>query len=281
MRTSLTLSHSARCDGVPHFGIRNALLRHGRRKVLLTYPGLRLGNYLYFVLHAFLEARAGRDYRVLDTGLGSQWYETFPRLVDYTVQRPGPFDRREAIPELFYQRYGSDFNAADLTAFITSVLDTDLAPSSEDAIITVNVRRGDYYESSRRIATFGLDFGDYLRSALDLARSRAPVEAMRIVSDDNEWAASAVAQAAPELPIDEVIPGPPPNQLFALARSSRLILANSTFSYWGAYMSEVVHSPRGVDVYVPAHHARNLNGGEPWQHAPAWNAISTQPVSDG
>jgi hypothetical protein len=217
----------------------------------------------------------------LDTGLGSQWYETFPRLVDYTVQRPGPFDRREAIPKLFYQRYGFDFTTADLTEFISSVLDVDLEPASQSATITVNLRRGDYYESSRRIATLGFDVGDYLRSALALARSISPVEGMRLVSDDNEWAVGAVAQAVPELPIAEVIPGPPPNQLRALARSSRLILANSTFSYWGAYMSEVVHDPQHVEVYVPALHARNLNGGEPWQHAQAWHAVSTRPVPDG
>ena len=106
----------------PRPGIRTALIRRGGRSVLVTYPGLRLGNYLYFALHAWRTVREGRDYRVLDTGLGNTWYSHFPGLRDVMVDRIRPFDRREVIPPLFYQHYGADFDDRDLHEFVSTVL---------------------------------------------------------------------------------------------------------------------------------------------------------------
>jgi len=265
---------------LPHFGIRTAVLRHGSRTVLLTQWSQRLGNYLYFALHAFLEAQAGNDYRVLDSGLDPDWYECFPGLANYTTQKVRWFDKREHVPELFYQGYGSDFTPEDLTAFITTVLTPKLDPSPDRDTVTVNVRHGDYYASPEAIAKWGFDVSAYLRTALSLAEAKAPVEAVRLVSDDSDWAAGKLHEARPDLSVTEVVPGPPPNQLFALARSRRLILPNSTFSFWAAYMSELLHAPDEVEIYVPAMHARGVNDGRPWQHAPSWKAIPTRPAPD-
>jgi hypothetical protein len=259
----------------PRPGLRTALIRRGSRRVLMTYPGLRIGNYLYFALHAFLAQRNGQDYRVLDTGLGEVWYERFPKLEGLMVDRVRAHDRREFIPPLFHQNYGADFDDTDLTSFTKSVLEISTGQQFEPTSITVNVRRGDYYESPQRRHEFAFDVVHYLNAAIGRAQAHHPVSSVKLISDDPAWAAAAFADARPDMKCTEIVPGPPDHQLLALARSPRLILANSTFSYWGAYLSAVASSPEPTEVYVPDMHDRTVMGGRAWQHAPSWTAIET------
>jgi hypothetical protein len=136
--------------------IRTRLLRHGNRTILCTYPGLRLGNYLYFALQAHIALSQGRDLRVLDTGLGDEWYTMFPALAGLMTNRVGLFDRREDIPPLFYQAYGKDFSHDHLSRFIHEVLAFRSPSSFSTDTLTVNVRRGDYYVSAEHASALTL-----------------------------------------------------------------------------------------------------------------------------
>ena len=248
--------------------------------MLVTYPGLRMGNYLYFALHAWKEVLKGRDYRVLDTGLDAYWYEHFPALRDLMVDRIRTFDRREHIPPLFYQEYGEDFDESDISGFAASILRLPTPALFDSDTVTVNVRRGDYYESAARRDELGFDVPDYLKRALTRAGAEREIKSCRVVSDDLEWAARAVACARPGLPISELVIGPPIDHFIALARSARLVLANSSFSYWGAYVSTVLHAPRQISVYAPDLSTRAKLGGRAWQLAPWWKTVPTRRARD-
>ena len=47
----------------------------------------------------------------------------------------------------------------------------------------------------------------------------------------------------------------------ALASARRLIITNSTFSYWGAYVSNVRYGDNHGLVYAPWFHRRDIDGG--------------------
>jgi hypothetical protein len=256
--------------------LRTRLVRHGKRTVLGTYPGLRLGNYLYFFLHAYASALRGSEYRVLDTGLAEEWYAAFPALRGLSVNRTRIYDQREHIPPLFYQAYGQDFTQDELTRFVRDILPIPGLLSFDPDTVTVNVRRGDYYQSPERSDEFGFDIPSYLTTAFGLAEARGPLNRVVVVSDDVEWAGRAVTAARPNLDHCELIHGSPVEQFLILARSPRLILANSTFSYWGAYLSDVIHGQ--ADVWAPDLHSRAAMAGRAWQHAPWWTTVATVPI---
>ena len=50
-------------------------------------------------------------------------------------------------------------------------------------------------------------------------------------------------------------------------------VTNSTFSYWGAYASNVLHGDNHTQVWAPDLHSRAVDGGRPWQHDPLWNVL--------
>jgi hypothetical protein len=264
--------------GLP--GVPARFLRRGSRTVLQTYAGLRIGNYLYFALHAFLESRGGRDYRVLDSGLDSDWLTLLPGLSRFLVQRPRIFDRTEHIPQLFYQQYGTDFGSGDLAAFVRSTMGALPRVAADFETVTVNVRRGDYYSSAGRINEFGFDVAQYVSLALAHAESQRPIAALKVVSDDSAWTSHMLSVIRPDLVVAEVVNGRPVHHFAALANSPRLVLANSTFSYWGAYVSEVFNGAEGVEIYAPDLHSRLVLNGQPWQHAPSWTELPTVPVAD-
>ena len=137
--------------------------------VLETYPGLRIGNYLYFALHAH-QRRSGRSrLRILDSGLDGAWLEAFPRLVDLmATPLQARWWPRNSIPPSFLQEFGAHFTGAALDEFVGSVLiaSSALAEAVEDDVpdLVVNVRRGDYTEPEF-INLYGFDIADYVRRA--------------------------------------------------------------------------------------------------------------------
>lgn len=261
-----------------------ALVTGNDRSVLLTYQGLRLGNILYLALHAHLQQTAGADFRVVDPAPADGWATAIPGLAGLLVH-PGQVrhtDRRVHLPPSFLQGYGEDFTRAELSEFVRHrLLDVLGRPApGEQAVdgdeLLVNVRRGDYYSDPSFRAAYGFDVPDYVRRALVQAeRASGPVVSVRVVSDDPTWCrahlgflAGGGRRVSWSAPTD----GPLAN-LRAVARSRRLVIANSTFSYWGAYVSDVLHGDGGAHVWAPDLHSRSVRDGRPWQHDPRWHAV--------
>ncbi len=69
---------------------------------------------------------------------------------------------------------------------------------------------------------------------------------------------------------------PPEVHLAMLSNAPRLILANSTFSYWGGYLSSWrFGSP--ARVVAPWFHIRTDLGGAAWQLDPRWSVVEDIP----
>lgn len=111
----------------------------------------------------------------------------------------------------------------------------------------VHVRRGDFVRAGGSGGLFTMLDRDYYRRALDAVGAASAV----VFSDDLPWCREHLEVGRPT-----VFAGPSPagtdttvDQLLAIGRASRVVIANSTFSWWGAWIA----AQRGARVVGPAH----------------------------
>lgn len=99
--------------------------------------------------------------------------------------------------------------------------------------IIVHVRRGDY----AHVPEFGLLGPAYYERAIDLVRSRGLAGPLWLFSDEPQVARQALGRYAGEA---EIIQSPegPATELLAMSHGGGHVIANSTFSWWGAWMNE-------------------------------------------
>lgn len=244
-------------------------LRRGKRTVLLAPPaGLRLGNLLYLWLNAHLRTTIDAPVAVLESRDTAEWCREFPALNRLSLARADLrfADRREWDPVWLYQRFGIDFTRSQLRAFIDETFRNRILPDRTDRLV-LNVRRGDFY--TEFVAKHGFDIVPYVEEAL--TRFDA-VERILVVSDDAAWCREnldRMLRARTGL-VEYADPDPLQN-LLALAGARRLIGANSTFSYWGAYMADAVHDD--AEIVMPRFHARMAHGTDAHQLDPGWTIL--------
>ena len=108
------------------------------------------------------------------------------------------------------------------------------APPGQRKYIAVHVRRGDYVNNATYRATFGVCSAGYYRQALSLLDPGLPVI---FVTDDPEWCTALVSElriAGREARLSGAANHY--EDLAILAGANEVVLANSTFSWWGAYL---------------------------------------------
>ena len=256
-----------------------------QRGVVLTYPGLRLGNLLYFALQAVVQSTPRRPVLCLSNP-DAKAFAALPALGPLFLEpdRLRWTDERLHPPASFFQHFGVDFSTTQLADFIRRYLLPDLPhPPSDPRALTVNVRRGDYYSVPHFRSSYGIDIQAYLRASL--ARQQevgGDATTIRVVSDDPGWCQDHLRWLEDHAETVTFAPpgGSPLANFVEVASAERLILANSTFSYWGGYVSNVLHPGNRAGVVVPHVHAWPTNGGVAWQHDPGWSVVAASPAGD-
>lgn len=245
------------------------VLRRGDRTVITTPPaGLRLGNLLYVWLQAHRRTRAGTPTLALEVPAMKPWLAAFPELETMTIARPAVRfgDRREWDPTWLYQRFGADFTADDIAAFVHETIAPHVVPGAAGTLV-INIRRGDYY--GEFAGKYAFDQAGYLRSALERV---APADRALVVSDDPDWCRTNLDPVIRST-VGEVAYAQPDAlaNFLAVAGASRIIGTNSTFSYWAAYVAGVIH--RDARIVMPRFHARMPHGTDAHQLDPRWSVI--------
>lgn len=212
---------------------------------------------------------------MLDNEHAEMWKPLWPdALESLGVRHARRFDRRLEVPARHYQEFGVDFTAEQLRDFVRSRLVTPeftkWMPPRDPELLVLNVRRGDYYSNPEYRARYAMDIEEYVRRAVDVVTSSATVRRVAIVSDDPGWCSSHLGWLR-DLGATSIVPGPPVSHLGLLASASNLVLANSTFSYWGAYLAGVTRED--AVIVAPRFHAAHVNGGRAWQLDPAWHVV--------
>ena len=236
----------------------------------MTPPvGLRFGNFLYLWLRAHRASLSGTPTLALASPSMEPWITAFPALGELTIRRDSlQFrDRREWDDVWLYQRFGVDFTADDLDAFVRATLSPRINPDDSGKLV-INVRRGDYY--TEFLDKYAFDQVGYLVAALERV---GPAERVLVVSDDPEWCRAHLGPMIRARSSDVEYAQPDPLANFhAVARASRIIGTNSTFTYWAAYVAGVIHTD--AQVVMPRFHGRMAHGTDAHQLDPRWIAIS-------
>lgn len=105
------------------------------------------------------------------------------------------------------------------------------------APVSVHVRRGDYVTSPSARAVHGTCGLDYYERALAFLDKKVQPDAHFIFSDDPEWARRNIRTRGTPTFIDHNGPSAAAEDLRLMQACGHHVIANSTFSWWGAWLS--------------------------------------------
>ena len=106
--------------------------------------------------------------------------------------------------------------------------------------ICLNVRRGDYLSSKAAFEFHGLLGKEYYLNALDTLRSVHDSNYIYIFSDDLSWCSDNFKQDSSTFIVPHTYAGPDFVHYMELMKScSAFVIPNSTFGWWGAFLSDV------------------------------------------
>jgi hypothetical protein len=109
---------------------------------------------------------------------------------------------------------------------------------AEPQSVALHIRRGDFYASSSSQAVHGLDLSHYYRAAIDqITAGREQDFTFYVFSDD-----PAPLSYFPDLSLSNVILcssalDDPYTDMYLMSKASQLVIANSSYSWWGAYLN--------------------------------------------
>jgi len=206
------------------------------------------------------------------------WLEEFSALGALTV-REHEVGRRQRRTVEWGQQVYRDWFFRDLTDFAGDVLLTSarfrarMVSADPDAVV-VNVRRGDYYSVPEYRQNYGFDVAAYVRAAIQ----RVPGGQERrivLISDDIDWCWEHLSFLEEHGQLDALKGAHDMfEDLAQIAAGRDLILANSTFSYWGGYLASALPpAQRPRSVQAPLHFNRLYSYGESPLLLPQWRAV--------
>lgn len=259
-------------------------VRRGKRRIMLTpNPGPRFGNFLYYWLHASIRRSQGVDFRVETHNHLRPWLTELDRIreeLSIETSALRPFDRREWPPQNQLQNVGLDFTPTQLEAFVrryllSSRLLAHLRPGRNDEVV-LNVRRGDYYSDPRFKELYGFDIASYVGVALQQVERMGAVRHITVISDDLGWCRRhlhhLLHSSVSSVSYGGRAPGPR-GDFRTLATAQRLIGSNSSFCYWGAYVSSTVFDYTN-HILMPGFMSTK---DDPIQLLESWDVVSEVP----
>jgi hypothetical protein len=150
--------------------------------------------------------------------------------------------------EMYFKHIGSLLRneikvASDLTGRNLAVSKLISATTS----VSVHIRRGDYTNAQVQ-AVHGLSSMEYYKMALDYILSRIEGVTLFVFSDDMEWTRANFISKAPIHFVDHNSAEKDFEDLRLMSTCQHHIIANSTFSWWGAWLNptkdKIVVAPR-------------------------------------
>lgn len=273
-------------------GIRMSFRHRAKRRVLRAArrgrqiawapEWMNLGNLLYLGLWAHEQPDGRHRRRVLLHPSRESAVGWFPELRAHRFIRPGEvsfFDQR-LTPWRNSTEEPERFDSPLLQSYVQTMLlkGSGFAQRPKDLTdetMVVNVRRGDYFSVAKHQAEFGMNTVEYTLCAVERAIADAGLPGrIAVVSDDLTWCRDHLGGLMNFAAVD-FREGEAHDDFAALIHAPRLVVPNSTFSYWGGYIGDVV-SP-GRQVVAPWLFSRNLNEGRAHQLRRSWTVIEEIP----
>ncbi len=137
-------------------------------------------------------------------------------------QSPSLFPDREMLLKAFSLR--SEFICEPISKLLNLVEGTES--------LAVSIRRGDFLQASH----LGVCPGNYYFDAIDFVRTRRTIDCIFVFSDDISYCRELLASL--DCKVVYVEGFAPAKSLYLMSRCKHFVIANSTFSWWGAWLSE-------------------------------------------
>jgi hypothetical protein len=104
--------------------------------------------------------------------------------------------------------------------------------------VSVHVRRGDYAKNKKTKKHHGLLPISYYQQAVDHLNKKVGPAHFFIFSDDAAWCQKNLSLGQPSTVVLPEIPDNPTDDLYLLSLCRHHIIANSSFSWWGAWLCQ-------------------------------------------
>jgi hypothetical protein len=133
--------------------------------------------------------------------------------------------------------------------------------------VAVHVRRGDYVASG--VNGFGALPLSYYETAVRELTREVKEPRLYVFSDDPEWARAHLRLGHPTTVISRDVEQSACEDLWLMSRCRHHVIANSSFSWWGAWLGQ---GP-GQIVYAPRRYYRNHDRATPDLYPAAWRLL--------
>jgi hypothetical protein len=114
--------------------------------------------------------------------------------------------------------------------------------------VSLHIRRGDYVQDSKKLAFHGVCSLDYYREAIAFLSQRIKTPKFFIFSDDMTWVKNNLQIKFESCYVDHNTGLESYNDLRLMSQCKHNIIANSSFSWWGAWLnansSKIVVAPK-------------------------------------
>lgn len=141
--------------------------------------------------------------------------------------------------------------------------------------VAVHVRRGDYVTLQAAAALHGLLPLEYYRGALDFVRSRVQQPTWFVFSDDPQWCREHLLPAGETIVVVDHNPGHDAWQdLWLMGRCRHHVIANSSFSWWGAWLADQHRAGQPRVVVAPAQWFAGQQHDTRDRFPPHWTTLS-------
>jgi len=114
--------------------------------------------------------------------------------------------------------------------------------------VCIHVRRGDYVSNPTFNVALGACGVEYYDRALEIIAIRVGCPTFYLFSDDLEWVRANLRIPGPLVTVDHNRDGSGVEDLRLMSRCRHFVIANSSFSWWGAWLGQ----DRGGTVVAPA-----------------------------
>ena len=240
---------------IHRFNIRARTLPLELAKLLTKAPGSNpvktaLKSLVGLGIHTLTDRAEGYDPRVARLG----WFSRMDGM--WQTERYFANLRPQLLEEIELQE-----TPEHVAAFARRVADE---PS-----VALHVRRGDLVANSHYVRTVGVLGAGYYQEALTRLQARVPGARVYVFSDDPEWIARNVPTVLPTEVVSGRLTHSPVEDFAAMKACRHFIIANSTFSWWTAWLGP--HPDK--QVIAPARFHREVR---PWGVdllPPSWERV--------
>lgn len=264
--------------------------RLGTQVVNWTPEFMGFGNQLYLWAWAHAHQDEAPPHRVLIVDRSRYWLPYFPAVRPYLLEKSDVsfWDARSHFYAYKEEHAGDPRGITNVTraAFVRDWILTSPAlvgaqdgVLASDDVMTLNLRRGDFYDNPWHRPEYAFDLESYVREAVPRAIEQdGPVRRIHVVSDDLDWCRSHLSWLSTYADVTEPDRSAEPIDHFRdIVSSRRLVIANGTFSLWGAAISRVLLDASQETVWAPAFFQRRYGPGRCLEYDQDWSFVDDLP----